>query len=228
MSKNISKQYDGFADIFSANHGIGENSNNKNRLHFYSMLEKLPLEPGTHVLDLACGDGFDAQHYADAGFKTVGIDASKEMIRIAKENHQTIDFRVGLAESLPYSNEYFDAVFSKYAIMTSKDMKKIFNEAHRVLKKDGYFAYLVTHPFRQYFERKDSDADYFQQEIVTSNILNNTVSVKEPSHTLNEFFSATFLSNFDLISFEEAFDPAAERIEGRTYPGYFIVIAKKR
>jgi ubiquinone/menaquinone biosynthesis C-methylase UbiE len=228
MPKNISKQYNDFAHIFSANHGIGENSNNKNRLHFYSMLERLPLKPHACVLDLACGDGFDAKHYTDVGFETVGIDASKEMIRIAKENHPTIDFRVSLAEDLPYSDECFDAVFSKYAIMTSKDMGKIFNEVNRVLKKDGYFAYLVTHPFRQYFEKKDQEADYFHQEIVTSNILNNSVSVKEPSHTLNEFFSQEFLSTFDLIAFEEDFDPAAERIEGRTYPGYFIVIAKKR
>ncbi len=228
MIRNLSKQYDGFADTFSANHEVGENSNNKNRLHFYSVLEGLSLPVHSRVLDLACGDGFDAQHYVDMGFETVGLDSSKEMIRIARKNHPTLNFRIGLAENLPYKNECFDAVFSKYAIMTSKDIGKILNEVHRVLRKDGYLVYLVTHPFRQYFERKDKDADYFQQEIVTSNILNNTVCVKEPSHTLNEFFSEKFLSAFDLISFEESFDPAAERIDGRTYPGYFIIVAKKR
>ena len=28
--------------------------------------------------------------------------------------------------------------------------------------------YLVTHPFRQYFEKKDLEADYFEQKIVDS------------------------------------------------------------
>ncbi|MFA6969302.1 MAG: class I SAM-dependent methyltransferase [Candidatus Paceibacterota bacterium] len=188
----------------------------------------ITLRPRAAVLDLACGDGLDANHYRENGFEVVGIDASKELIRIAKENYPGIDFRVGLAEKLPYQAECFDAVFSKYAIMTSKDIQPIFNEAHRVLKVGGYFAYLVTHPFRQYFEKKSVEADYFQQEIVTSNILNNSVSLREPSHTLNEFFSKDFLEKFDIVNYEEAFDPAAERVEGRTYPGYFIVVAKKR
>lgn len=228
MTKNITKQYDAFAKTFSVNHSIGENSNNKNRSHFYSLLEELPLMPKTTILDLACGDGFDAHHYKENGFDVAGIDASKELIRIAQGKYPSVDFKVGLAEKLPYQDKYFDAVFSKYAIMTSEDIQPIFNEAHRVLKKGGYFVYLVTHPFRQYFEKKSKDADYFQQETVTSNILNNSVSVQEPSHTLNEFFSRNFLEKFDIVNFEEAFDPAAERVEDRTYPGYFIVVAKKR
>jgi|CXWL01.1.fsa_nt_gi ubiquinone/menaquinone biosynthesis C-methylase UbiE len=228
MAKNISRQYDAFAETFSVNHSVGENSNNKNRSHFYSLLGDLPFVPKATILDLACGDGLDANHYKENGFEVMGIDASKELVRIARGKYPNIDFKVGLAEKLPYQDECFNAVFSKYAIMTSKDMQPIFTEAHRVLKEGGYFAYLVTHPFRQYFEKKSKEADYFQQEMVTSNILNNSVSVNEPSHTFNEFLSRNFLEKFDIINFEEAFDPAAERVEGRTYPGYFIVVAKKR
>jgi ubiquinone/menaquinone biosynthesis C-methylase UbiE len=191
-------------------------------------LESIPLAPKATILDLACGDGLDAAHYAQRGFVVTGIDASKELIRIARANYPDISFKVGLAEQLPYQDGQFDAVFSKYAIMTSKDMEPIFAEAYRVLREGGYFVYLVTHPFRQYFEKKSQDADYFQQEIVTSNILNNTVSVEEPSHTFNDFFSKNFFQKFDICAYEEAFDPAAERIDGRIYPGYFIVVARKR
>lgn len=228
MKKDIRKQYNSFAKTFSENHNIGENSNDKNRLHFYSVLESISPDSYKEILDLACGDGYDANEYKKRNFTVSGVDASKAMIDIAKNKYKNIPFKVGLAENLPYKENSFDVVTSKYAIMTSNNMEPIFSEVRRVLKKDGYFVYLATHPFRQYFEKRDSGADYFHQDVVTSNILNNSISLQEPSHTFNEFFSKGFLKMFDLISYEEAFDPAAERIDGRIYPGYFIIVCKKR
>lgn len=226
MKKDIRKQYNLIANEFSKNHNIGENSNDKNRLHFYSFIQ-LPIK-GKELLDLACGDGLDANHYSNQGAIVTGIDASEALISIAKQKYPTIDFTVGLAEQLPYKNKSFDIVTSKYAIMTSSDMKPIFTEINRVLKPGGIFIYLATHPFRQYFEKRSQSTDYFHQEIVTCNILNNSVSIKEPSHTFNEYFSSEVLKTFDIVKFEEAFDPAAERIDKRVYPGYFIITCKKR
>ena len=88
--------------------------------------------------------------------------------------------------------------------------------------------YLVTHPFRQYFEKKELEGDYFEQKIVDSNILNNSILVKEPSHTLNEYLNDFLFSNFEVQLFEEYWDAAAEQIDGKKYPGYFILKAKKR
>lgn len=226
MKNDIRKQYNNFANEFSINHNIGENSNNKNRVEFYEFLDV--LIPSQKVLDLCCGDGYDANHYSEKGFDVSAIDASEELIKIAQQNYQGIDFKVGLAETLPYENNTFDAVLSKYSIMTSHDMNPAFQEAHRVLKQGGYFIYLMTHPFRQYFEKRDVNADYFKQEVVECNILNNTVKLHEPSHTFNEYFNKDFLSKFDIVDFKESFDPAAEAIDGRIYPGYFIVVCKKR
>lgn len=226
MKKDIRKQYNLIAGEFSINHNIGENSNDKNRLHFYSFLDS--QIKGKLLLDLACGDGFDANQYSNQGAIVAGIDASEAMVRIAKQKYPHIDFKVSLAEELPYKNESFDIVTSKYAIMTSADMQPIFAEVNRVLKPNGIFTYLATHPFRQYFEKRSQSADYFHQEIVTSNILNNSISLKEPSHTFNEYFSNEVLKNFDIIKFEESFDPAAERIDKRVYPCYFIITCKKR
>ena len=226
MKKDIRKQYNSVAEEFSKNHNIGENSNDKNRLHFYSFLD-FPFR-NKSLLDLACGDGLDANNYSNKGALVSGIDASEAMIDIAKKKYPHIDFKVGLAEKLPYKDNSFDVVTSKYSIMTSSDMFPIFAEVHRVLKPRGIFIYLVTHPFRQYFEKCSESADYFHQEIVTSNILNDTISLKEPSHTFNEYYSPEVLSNFDIIKYEEAFDPAAERINGRVYPGYFIITCQKR
>ncbi len=226
MKNDIRKQYNNFANEFSTNHNIGENSNNKNRVEFYEFLNV--LTPSQKVLDLCCGDGYDASQYKDKGFDVSAIDASDELIKIAQKNYSGIDFKVGLAENLPYENNSFDAVVSKYSIMTSADMNPSFQEVHRVLKQGGYFIYLMTHPFRQYFEKRDTKADYFKQEIVVCNILNNSVTLNEPSHTFNEYLNKDFLSKFDIVDFKESFDPAAESLDGRIYPGYFIVVCKKR
>ena len=228
MKNDLRKQYNNFAKDFSENHNIGENSNNKNRLEFYSYVDQIDSKKYPTLLDLCCGDGFDASNYKTKGFSVSAIDASEELIKIAQEKYSGIDFKTGLAESLPYGDSAFDVVTSKYSIMTSADMNPSFAEAYRVLKTGGYFIYLMTHPFRQYFEKRNINADYFKQEVVVCNILNNSVTLHEPSHTFNDYFNSEFFSKFELVDFKESHDPAAESIDGRNYPGYFIVVCKKK
>lgn len=223
---NLSKQYDEFANKFSDIHNIGENSNHDNRKNFYDQLDF--VKPGVKLLDLACGDGLDLVYYKKLGAEIYGLDASEELIKIAKERLPKEDLRVGLFEQIPFDDEYFDIVLSKYAIQTSADINPILKEIYRVLKPGGIVMYLVTHPFRQYFEKKDIKADYFDQKVVDCNILNNSIMVKEPSHTLNEYLNPEFLSKFDIIFYQEYWDAAAEQIDGKKYPGFFILKAKKR
>ena len=223
MKKDIRKQYDSFAQDFSINQ---KEQNQINRNVMYEFVGKDLKDK--KVLDLACGDGIDVNYYQGLGAEVIGIDASKELIDIAAKKYPECKFDVGLAEELPYKKETFDAVYSKYAIMTSRDMKPIFDEVYRVLKQGGEFIYLVTHPMRQFFERRLLDDDYFVQTEVACNILNKTVSLIEPTHTFNEYFNVDFLSKFEVLDFIEVFDPAAESIYGARYPGFFVVKARKK
>lgn len=222
-NKDIRKQHNNFSQAFSFNQ---EMQNQVNRTIMYSFVGG-DLS-NKKVLDLACGDGVDAQYYKKIGGDVSAIDASKGLISIAKEKYPEVDFCVGLAEELSYGDEVFDCVFSKYAIMTSADMKPIFDEVYRVLKPGGEFIYLVTHPFRQFLERKNVEADYFSQTNVTSVILDATVEVVEPTHTMNEYLNEDFFSKYELLDFQESFDPAAEKIKGAKYPGFFIIKARKK
>lgn len=224
IHSDLRKQYDnGITVDFSLNQ---KEQNQINREVMYEFVgESLS---GKKVLDLCCGDGIDANHYKAIGATVHGIDASEGLIGIAKKQYPGIDFQVGFAEALPYEDNSFDMILSKYAIMTSSDMNPIFSEINRVLKPGGTVIYLVTHPLRQWMERKDFSQDYFQQAIVTANILGNTVSVEEPTHTMNEFFNADFFAKFMMVDFKEVWDPAAEQIGGGKYPGFFIVKAQKK
>lgn len=218
-SVDLSKQYNGFADKFSDVHDVGENSNRDNRKVFYELLDF--VKPGMKLLDLACGDGLDLIYYKSLGAQVHGLDASEELIKIAKERLSGEDLQVSLFEKTQFEDSVFDVVLSKYAIQTSADMNPVFKEIHRILRPGGTAMYLVTHPFRQYFEKRDAKGNYFEQKVVDSNILNNSITVKEPSHTLNEYLNAKFLKNFDVAFYQEYWDAAAEQIDGKKYPGYF-------
>lgn len=221
--QDLRLQYDSMASDFSSQHRIG---NQVNRNLFQRMVT--PYLRGNFVLDLCCGDGVDADFYARQGAYVVGLDASMQLVQKARQDYPYIKFNIGLAENLPYIDEEFDCVFSKYAIQTSSDIAPVFNEVYRVLRKGGVFVYLVTHPLRQFLEKNKLQTDYFVQEVVESRILNGQVSLFEPTHTFSEYFNASFFEKFEMVDYIESFDPAAEKIGMATYPGFFIVVARKK
>lgn len=221
--KNVTKQYNIFSKKFSQNHIVPNQINRNLMFEFIGKNIK-----GKKVLDVGCGDGFDLAHYIKLGANVYGVDASKNLATIATKRLPKANIKVALAEKMPYKNNFFDFVFSKYAIMTSANLKPIFNEVHRVLKPNGILIYLCTHPFRQFLEKKKNNADYFKKEIVKSHILNNTITVQEPSHTFNEYFNSDFFSKFEMLDYIETYDPAAEKINNAIFPGFFIVKARKK
>ena len=223
MKKDIRKQYNDFAKTFSREQ---KEKDQTNRSCMYSFIEK--RLDGKKVLDIGCGDGIDTDYYHALGANVVGVDASEELINIAKKKYPKNTFRVALAENLPYAENSFDAVYSKYAIMTSADLKPIFKEVARVLKPGGEFVYLATHPFRQYLELKDLSSDYFKQKEVKLNCLGGTVEINEPTHTFNNYLSPDFFQHFTIKIFVEVNDPAADAMYGGNHPGFFVIRAIKK
>ena len=55
-------------------------------------MELLSLKEGDRVIDLGCGDGSLTQKLADMGADVLGIDASAEMIALAKKTHPNLPF----------------------------------------------------------------------------------------------------------------------------------------
>jgi len=223
---DLAKQYNEFAKKFSDVHDVGENNNRDNRKIFYDHLSF--IKPGMKLLDLGCGDGLDLVHYKKLGAEIYGMDASEKLLEIAKKRLPNENIQLGFFEKIPFQENFFDVVLSKYSIMSSADMGLIFKEILRVLKPGGIMMYLVTHPFRQYLEKRDDQADYFEQKNVDSHILNNMITVKEPSHTFNEYLNKNLFEKFDVQFYQEYWDAAAEQIDGKKYPGFFILKAKKR
>jgi SAM-dependent methyltransferase len=106
------------------------------------------IEPGTTVLDLGSGAGFDAflawQRVGPSG-RVIGVDMTDEMLEQARKNAAelgatNVEFRKGQIEKLPVEDASVDLVISNCVINLSVDKSAVFREIRRVLKPGGQFA----------------------------------------------------------------------------------------
>jgi SAM-dependent methyltransferase len=101
------------------------------------VLEWLAAQPGESILDLCCGDGQLTARIASTGANVIGLDASPQMAAAARMHG--IHVHEGLAETLPFPDRTFDAVFSNAALHWVRDQDAVLAEVHRVLKPGGRF-----------------------------------------------------------------------------------------
>ena len=75
-----------------------------------ALLDAAGAEPGTRLLDVACGPGFIAGAAAQRGATVVGLDFSAAMIASARRRLPSITFREGDAEALLFDVASFDRI----------------------------------------------------------------------------------------------------------------------
>jgi SAM-dependent methyltransferase len=100
-------------------------------------LEWLAPEVGERILDLGCGDGQLTERIASAGASVAGIDASPNMVAAARA--RGIAAGEGSAESLPFPDQSFDAVFSNAVLHWVRGQDAMMTEVRRVLRPAGRF-----------------------------------------------------------------------------------------
>ena len=95
------------------------------------------LLPGadTALLDIACGSGLAIRLAASTGAIVAGIDASAELIAVARDRIPAGDLRVGSMYELPWPDASFDAAVSVNGIWGG--CEEALEEAHRVLRPGG-------------------------------------------------------------------------------------------
>jgi trans-aconitate methyltransferase len=101
------------------------------------VLEWLNAQMGEFVLDLGCGDGHLTQRLSATRAHVLGVDASADMVAAARE--RGIEAEQANAESLPFHDATFDAVFSNAALHWVRDHESMLAQIHRVLKPGGRF-----------------------------------------------------------------------------------------
>lgn len=112
---------------------------------FDVLVEEADLR-GRRVLDVGCGTGaLLAALIEQAHVKAWGVDASEEMLRVARNAAPAAGLRRGRAESLPFRGGWFDRV-TMSLVVHLLDRPAAFTEARRVLGEDGRLAIVTFAP----------------------------------------------------------------------------------
>lgn len=107
----------------------------------------LPLfHAGDRVLDLGCGTGEDARELASRGVHVLGLDASSEMVRIAR--HRGVDARLLTIEAIDTLSRKFDGVISNFgALNCVHPLAPLRPPLARLIRPGGYLAVCVMGRF---------------------------------------------------------------------------------
>jgi len=111
------------------------------------LADRLPIEPGDHILDIGCGLGGPARYLAQRFKCTVsGLDITEAFVEAANKLtallHLESQVRVTLGDGhrLPYEDACFDGAYALHVTMNVADRPRFFAEACRVLRPGAFFA----------------------------------------------------------------------------------------
>jgi ubiquinone/menaquinone biosynthesis C-methylase UbiE len=118
-----------------------------------ALVEDGMIGGGHAVLDIATGPGepaLDVAALVGPQGRVVGIDLVPEMVAAARRASDRLGFRntqfeVGLADSLPFAADTFDAVISRFGVMFFPSPSDAVREILRVLKPGKKLALAVWH-----------------------------------------------------------------------------------
>ncbi len=110
-------------------------------------VEKNFLKPGSSILDMGCGPGLYAEHFAARGYDVTGVDVSANSIEYAKGSALKNGF------DIRYSNQnYLDLdarqefdfifmVFTDFSVLVPQQRKKVLDNIYTALKPGGLFCF---------------------------------------------------------------------------------------
>lgn len=111
----------------------------------YAKFEPL-LAPGSLILDLGCGGGRDARHFASLGHQIIAVDPCPEMLVEARrltppDLGKHIQYMVGSAPDLPLPDSCCSAVWACASLLHLRRsaMARAIAECSRILVSGGVF-----------------------------------------------------------------------------------------
>jgi SAM-dependent methyltransferase len=101
------------------------------------------------ILELGCGQGRDAIHFAQLGYDVNAVDISQNAIESIKKIKTDLDLTTlqpqihDIAKPLPFSEESFDFIYSNLALQffDINQLEQNFQNISKILKKDSFFLF---------------------------------------------------------------------------------------
>ena len=207
----------------------------------------LQLQPGSRVLDVACGKGRHSKILARLGYDVTGIDLSPESIRIAREAEtDNLHFFVHDMR-LPFWGNYFDYAFNFFTSFGYFRTRREHDAAIRTISRSLYpggvlvIDYLNVHYAEDHLVPKETkqlngtvydikrwqDENHFYKNIrITDDTLARPVEFTEKvaKFTLGDF---TDMLSFQGMQVAEVFGDYALGAFDIKKPPRLIIVAKK-
>jgi ubiquinone/menaquinone biosynthesis C-methylase UbiE len=104
------------------------------------VLDHAGVRAGDRIADVGCGTGvvaIAAHRVVGVDGHVVGVDPNEGMLAVARRHQPSIDWRVGVAESLPVDDRSVDHTISQFAAMFFADRASALDEMARVTVQGG-------------------------------------------------------------------------------------------
>jgi SAM-dependent methyltransferase len=114
----------------------------------------LDVQPGQHILDIACGNGLTSRRLAALGAAVTAFDFSGNLIEKAKARSNNYRFPITY-QVLDATNEQallslgerkFDSALSNMALFDMPEIEPLFRVLPKLLKPNGIFVFSLMHP----------------------------------------------------------------------------------
>jgi SAM-dependent methyltransferase len=103
--------------------------------------------PGEWILDAGCGTGSHLAWLGAARARTVGLDFSRGMLRIARRAvPRAFLVQADLNRGFPIRSACFDVVLSVLVSEHLKDLRRFFSECYSALRRGGRLVFSAFHP----------------------------------------------------------------------------------
>ena len=110
---------------------------------FDAVLDAASVGSGTRFLDIGCGAGGALVSAKERGAVVSGLDASSNLVEIARRRLPNASIEVGEMEELPFGDEAFDVVAGINSFQFAASIVAALREARRVCRPGGTVAMLV-------------------------------------------------------------------------------------
>jgi len=132
ISNQTVRQYDKLASLYDKKHKYPT---------FWLKEQKLfkKLIKGRRIIDIGCGPARDGIFFAKNNFDYVGIDASKNMLKIARKKVRTGRFFNMNFYNLRFPENSFDGFWAAASLhlIPKKDVAQVLNSIVKIIRLDG-------------------------------------------------------------------------------------------
>ena len=136
---------------------------------YHVFLDRLKVQKGKHLLDVACGTGYLLKAARQRGLKAYGIDISFEANRVTKrvlgKGSGSLN---ALGEALPFKEKCFDYLCCIGSLEHFLDMHRGLQEFGRVLKDEGQACIVL--PNENFIGWKDKNRKGTAQQDINENL----------------------------------------------------------